>query len=77
MIRYLKLENNIVVNCQVGESLPENSGSISYQPRVSNFIGIGWQLNDNDWTFDTDVGRAPTRISLTGEILERNPEDSA
>ena len=79
MIRYLKLQDDIVVNVQIGEFLPENSGNITWKERVSDFLGIGWQLNENDWTYDTDQPGAPIRIGLDGEILERNPteEDSA
>ena len=76
MVRYLKLVNNVVVNTQVGESIPENDGNVTWKPVVDG-VGIGWRLKENDWTHDIDAPEAVTKISLTGAVLETNPADSA
>lgn len=76
-MKVLKLENNIIINTEMWDALPENTDDYVYMAGIDN-VGIGWEFRDSSWYNPNAVFQnTPVKVSLTGEILESIPEDSA
>lgn len=65
MPRFLKLENNIVVNVEVHESQPSNTDAFTYQP-VVGYTGMGWEWSNDEWVNPNSSPFNPKRLNADG-----------
>jgi hypothetical protein len=75
----LHLSNNKVFNVSSNETIPDNTGDITYEERTATckFAGIGWEKKSDHWYKSWGEGDY-VKIGFDGNVIERvSPLDSA